>query len=71
LFNPYPPRSTSTTTLATAKKLACRQGLPAGASTQAVAGFRPFAARDGRVVSNEQLDQLRDAPGVGPAVGFS
>lgn len=40
------------------------QALPAGASSPAVAGFRPFAAQDGRVVSNEQIDQLRDEAGL-------
>jgi hypothetical protein len=39
-------------------------GLPAGASPPAVAGFRPFAAQAGRVVSNEQIDQLRDQAGL-------
>jgi hypothetical protein len=50
--------------LATAKELARLHGLPAGESTPAVAGFRPFAAHDGRVVSNEQIDQLRDEAGL-------
>jgi len=40
------------------------QGHPAGESTPAVAVFRPFAAQDGRVVSNEQIDQLRDEAGL-------
>lgn len=40
------------------------QGLPAGESSPAVAGFRPFVARDGRVVSNDQIDQLRDEAGL-------
>ena len=29
-----------------------------------VAGFRPFAARDQHLVSNEQIDQFRDLEGV-------
>ena len=29
-----------------------------------VAGFRPFAANDQRLVSNEQIDQLRDLEGI-------
>jgi hypothetical protein len=29
-----------------------------------VAGFRPFAASDQRLVSNEQIDQLRDLAGI-------
>ena len=29
-----------------------------------VAGFRPFAASDQRLVSNEQIDQLRDLEGL-------
>jgi hypothetical protein len=29
-----------------------------------VAGFRPFAASDQHLVSNEQIDQLRDLEGV-------
>jgi hypothetical protein len=29
-----------------------------------VAGFRPFAASDQRLVSNEQIDQLRDLEGI-------
>jgi hypothetical protein len=40
------------------------QGLPAGDSSPTVAGFRPFAAQHGRVVSNEQIDQLRDEAGL-------
>jgi hypothetical protein len=50
--------------LATAKELACLHGPPAGESTSAVAGFRPFAARDSRLMSNEQIDQLRDEVGL-------
>lgn len=50
--------------LPTAKELACLHGPPAGESTSAVAGFRPFAARDSRLVSNEQIDQLRDEVGL-------
>ena len=37
---------------------------PAGQSTPAVAGFRAFAARDGRVVSNAQIDQLSNEAGL-------
>jgi len=29
-----------------------------------VAGFRPFAAHNQRLVSNEQIDQLRDLEGL-------
>jgi len=29
-----------------------------------VAGFRPFAASDQQLVSNEQIDQLRDLEGL-------
>jgi len=29
-----------------------------------VAGFRPFAASDQRLVTNEQIDQLRDLEGL-------
>jgi hypothetical protein len=29
-----------------------------------VAGFRPFAASDQQLVSNEQIDQLRDLEGI-------
>ena len=29
-----------------------------------VAGFRPFAANNQRLVSNEQIDQLRDLEGI-------
>ena len=29
-----------------------------------VAGFRPFAASDQRLVSNEQIDKLRDLEGL-------
>ena len=36
---------------------------PAGASP-GVAGFRPFQARGGAVVTNEQIDQLRDEAGL-------
>ena len=50
--------------LAPAKELARRQGQPAGESTPAMFGFRSFAAQDGRVVSNEQIDQLRDVAGL-------
>ena len=33
-------------------------------SAAVVAGFRPFAASDQRLVSNEQIDQLRDLEGL-------
>lgn len=36
---------------------------PAGAATT-VAGFRPFQAPAGAVVSNDQIDQLRDEAGL-------
>jgi hypothetical protein len=36
---------------------------PAEASP-GVAGFRPFQARGGAVVTNEQIDQLRDEAGL-------
>jgi hypothetical protein len=39
-------------------------GLPAGESGHSLAGFRPFAAQAGRVVCNEQIDQLRDEAGL-------
>ena len=39
-------------------------GVPGCESPQSVAGFRPFAAQAGRVVSNEQIDQLRDEAGL-------
>ena len=29
-----------------------------------VAGFRPFAARDQQLVSNEEIDKLRDLEGI-------
>ena len=46
-----------------------RSALTGEASTQrsgvaVVAGFRPFAASDQHLVSNEQIDQLRDLEGV-------
>lgn len=31
---------------------------------KSVAGFQPFAARSGRVTSNEAVDALRDAEGI-------
>jgi hypothetical protein len=31
---------------------------------EVVAGFRPFAASDQHLVSNEQIDQLRDLEGI-------
>ena len=36
---------------------------PSGAA--AVAGFRPFTASDQQLMSNEQIDQLRDLEGIG------
>jgi hypothetical protein len=39
-------------------------GLSAGESPPAVAGFRPFAAPAGQVVTNERIDQLRDEAGL-------
>jgi hypothetical protein len=39
-------------------------GLPTGESPPTVAGFRPFAAQAGQVVTNEQIDQLRDEAGL-------
>lgn len=39
-------------------------GLPAATPTPAVAGFCPFPARAGQVVTNEQIDQLRDDAGL-------
>lgn len=46
-----------------------RSALTGAASAQradaaVVAGFRPFAASDQHVVSNEQIDQLRDREGL-------
>jgi hypothetical protein len=35
---------------------------PSGAA--AVAGFRPFAASDQQLVSNEEIDKLRDLEGI-------
>ncbi len=34
------------------------------ASTPAVAGFRPFQAEAGQLITNEQIDQLRDQAGL-------
>jgi hypothetical protein len=39
-------------------------GLPAATPTPAVAGFCPFPAQAGRLVTNEQIDQLRDDAGL-------
>lgn len=39
-------------------------GLPAGELPPGVAGFRPFPAQTGQVVTNEQIDQLRDEAGL-------
>ncbi len=33
-------------------------------STPAVAGFRPFPAEAGQLITNEQIDQLRDHAGL-------
>ena len=46
-----------------------RAALTGAASTQrsgaaVVAGFRPFATRNQQLVSNEQIDQLRDREGL-------
>lgn len=38
-------------------------GLAAGIDTQPVAGFRPFGP-GGRIVTNEQVNRLRDQEGV-------
>jgi hypothetical protein len=35
-----------------------------GGSPQTVAGFRPFAAPAGQVVTNERIDRLRDEAGL-------
>jgi hypothetical protein len=37
---------------------------PQRPGTAVVAGFRPFAASDQHLVSNEQIDQLRDLEGL-------
>jgi hypothetical protein len=37
---------------------------PPAAASPRVAGFRPFPARAGQVVSNDQIDQLRDEAGL-------
>ena len=39
------------------------QGHPA-TDRPVVAGFRPFAAADQKLVTNEQIDQLRDLAGI-------
>jgi len=36
----------------------------AAESAPSVAGFRPVEAREGLVVTNEQIDQLRDEAGL-------
>jgi hypothetical protein len=38
--------------------------VPSSGPSATVAGFRAFAAPAGPVVSNEQIDQLRDAAGL-------
>jgi hypothetical protein len=58
--------------LAAAKELAHRQGISAGQVVSrllcsALTGegrFRPIAAHNQRLVSNEQIDQLRDLEGL-------
>ncbi|MCT0226743.1 hypothetical protein KQ300_00810 [Synechococcus sp. CS-1331] len=39
-------------------------GQAAAGAPPSVAGFRPFQARAGVVVTNEQIDQLRDEAGL-------
>ncbi len=39
-------------------------GAPRGRASRGVAGFVPFAARPGVVVTNEQVDGLREVEGV-------
>ncbi len=40
------------------------RGLPSAVSSPPVAGFHPFPAQAGHVVTNEQIDQLRDEAGL-------
>jgi hypothetical protein len=39
-------------------------GSPSPQPSEAVAGFRPFPAQAGQVVTNDQIDQLRDEAGL-------
>ena len=39
-------------------------GSPSPQPSEAVAGFRPFPARAARLVTNDQIDQLRDEAGL-------
>jgi hypothetical protein len=39
-------------------------GLPTADSPSGVAGFRPFPAQAGQLVTDEQIDQLRDEAGL-------
>ncbi len=43
---------------------AASTGQAEAGTTVSVAGFRPFHARAGAVVTNEQIDQLRDEAGI-------
>jgi hypothetical protein len=43
---------------------AASTGHAAAGAPSSVAGFRPFQARGGAVVTNEQIDQLRDVAGL-------
>ena len=43
---------------------AASTGQAAAGAPPSVAGFRPFQARAGVVVTNEQIDQLRDEAGL-------
>ena len=43
---------------------AASTGQVAAGAPPSVAGFRPFQARAGVVVTNEQIDQLRDEAGL-------
>ena len=43
---------------------AATEALASGGPTATVAGFRPFAAQSRLVVTNEQIDQLRDQVGL-------
>ena len=39
-------------------------GVTQASPSRGVAGFRPFTARAGQLVTNEQIDQLRDEAGL-------
>ncbi len=39
-------------------------GASEGVSLTAVGGFRPFSSPDARIVTNEQVDRLRDEEGI-------